>query len=72
MAAAILLASSPSPFWYASRSAGVLSLVLLTAVMVLGLVSLLPFQVQLESYDMLTGTLALVLQLTIPYFRRFP
>ena len=37
MAAATLLASSPSPFWYASRSAGVLSLVLLTAVMVLGL-----------------------------------
>jgi Ferric reductase like transmembrane component len=37
MALTALLAASPSPFWYASRSAGVLSLVLLTAVMVLGL-----------------------------------
>jgi hypothetical protein len=31
-----LAATAPSPFWYATRSAGVLSLVLLTAVMVLG------------------------------------
>lgn len=39
MALTILLAASPSPLWYASRSAGVISLVLLTAVMVLGLVT---------------------------------
>jgi methionine sulfoxide reductase heme-binding subunit len=32
-----VLLAAPSPFWYASRSAGVISLVLLTAVMVLGL-----------------------------------
>jgi hypothetical protein len=37
MPVTILLAASPSPLWYASRSAGVISLVLLTAVMVLGL-----------------------------------
>lgn len=36
MAVTVLLASSPNPLWYASRSAGVLSLVLLTAVMLLG------------------------------------
>ncbi len=32
-----LLAATPSPLWYASRTAGILSLVLLTAVLVLGL-----------------------------------
>jgi len=33
----VLLATSPNPLWYASRSAGILSLILLTGVMVLGL-----------------------------------
>jgi hypothetical protein len=33
----MLLAAAPSPLWYATRSAGTLSLVLLTAVLILGL-----------------------------------
>lgn len=33
----ILLAATPSPLWYATRAAGTLSLVLLTAVLILGL-----------------------------------
>lgn len=37
MRAALLLAVQPSPLWYASRSAGSVSLLLLTVVMLLGL-----------------------------------
>ena len=37
MAPVLLAASSPSPLWYATRSAGIISLVLLTAVLVLGI-----------------------------------
>lgn len=33
----VLLAATPSPLWYATRAAGTLSLVLLTAVLILGL-----------------------------------